>query len=153
MGLVTAHMEKAVTLAVISSNQMQTSPLTHKAVLSVVKSQGKAHWWVSDYSEWEKRNKSLQHMRSRSGAPSLRWNRPDSPQTGLTRSQSRREAVEGRGCAVNAGGIDRDARRQQYLGEEDLAVWISHLAHESWQVLKGSWMLPIYDISEDSAWL
>lgn len=46
----------------------------------------------------------------------------NSPQTGLTRSQSRREAVEERGCAVNAGGADGDAGRQRYLGEEDLAV-------------------------------
>lgn len=60
-------------------------------------------------------------MHSRTGAPLLRWNRLGSPQT-QTRSQSRREAVEERGCAVNAGGTGGGARKEQYLEEEDLAV-------------------------------
>lgn len=93
-------------------------------MLSVVKSQGKTHWRVSDWPEWEKRNKSLQHMHSRTGAASLRWSRLDSPET-LTRSRTRTEAGEERGCAVREGG---GARREQYLEEEYLAVWISLLA-------------------------
>lgn len=120
-------------------------------MLSAVKSQGLTEEWMTDLSG----KKEINPCSTCTQGPGLhRWDGADwvvhkhhpGPKAG--------GRLWDRGAgAVNAGRTGGGARNEQYLEEEDLAVWISFLAHKSWQVLWGSWMLPVYDISEDSALL